>query len=89
MKFTLKNNQWEISYIDSQNNLNTFYHPTEVLNLLHYSETGGERVMRQITEEVLNEMFPSDSKTEEMVNYMKEKNIVFGDSDKVSHPLYD
>jgi len=43
--------------------------------------------MRQITEEVLNEMFPSDSKTEETINYMKEKNIVFGDSDKVSHPL--
>jgi len=86
MKFELKNNQWEISYTDSQNNLNTFYHPTEVLNLLIFSETG-ERVMRQITEEVLNQMFPSDSKTEEMINYMKEKNIVFGDSDKVPHPL--
>lgn len=86
MKFTLKNNQWEISYIDSQNNLNTFYHPTEVLNLLEFAETG-QRVMRQITEEVLNEMFPTDLKTEETINYMKENNIVFGDSDKVPHPL--
>ena len=86
MKFTLKDNQWEISYTDSHNNINTFYHPTEVLNLLHYTETG-ERVMRQITEEVLNQMFPSDSKTEETINYMKDKNIVFGDSDKVPHPL--
>ena len=86
MKYILQNNQWEITYTDSKGEEHTFFHPTEVLDTVVYANTGN-RVMNQITEEVLNQMFPSDSKTEEIINYMKEKNIVFGDSDKVPHPL--
>jgi len=78
MKFILKNNQWEVSYIDSNRNVHTFYHPTKVLNTLLYTETG-ERHMTQITEKELKEMFPSDASTEERVNFMKIKGIVFGD----------
>jgi hypothetical protein len=86
MKYILQNNQWEITYTDSNNQNHTFYHPTEVLDTIVYANTGN-RVMNQITEEVLNQMFPSDLKTEEMINYMKKRGIVFGDSDKIPLPL--
>ena len=79
MKFILKNNQWEISYIDSNRTVHTFYHPTEVLDTTLYNETN-EKHMTIITEEKLKEIFPSDISTEQYVNYMKEKGIIFGDS---------
>jgi hypothetical protein len=79
MKFILKNNQWEVSYLDSNRVPHTFYHPTEVLDTTLYNETN-EKHMTIITEEKLKEIFPSDSSTEQYVNYMKEKGIIFGDS---------
>lgn len=79
MKYILENNQWEITYTDSNNQSHTFYHPTEVLDTIVYANTG-DRVMNQITEERIKELFPTDSDTEEKMNYMNERGIILGDS---------
>ena len=79
MQYILQNNQWEITYTDSNNQNHTFYHPTEVLDTMVYTNTGN-KVMMQITEEVIKHLFPTDSNTEKQVNYMNEKGFIFGDS---------
>ena len=79
MQYILQNNQWEITYTDSNNQNHTFYHPTEVLDTMVYTNTDN-KVMMQITEQTVREMFPTDSFTEERINYMNEKGIIFGDS---------
>ena len=71
MRFILKNNQWEISYLDSNRVPHTFYHPTEVLDTELYNETG-VRHMIQMTEQKINQIFPTDSYTEGYINFMKE-----------------
>jgi hypothetical protein len=78
MKYVLENNQWEVTYTDSEGNEHTFQHPTEVLDSVKYIETGN-RYMMQITEETIREIFPTDSFTEERIEYMNSHGIIFGD----------
>ena len=81
MKYILNNNQWEVTYTDSQGTEHTFQHPIQVLDNVKYIETG-ERHMMDITEETIREIFPTDSFSEERLNYMNLNGIVFGDAPK-------
>ncbi len=89
MKYILKNNQWEITYLDSNRVPHTFYHPKEVLNTTLYNETN-EKHMTIITEEKLKEIFPSDIITEKYLKSMD--GMLFGDApigpiDSNGHPI--
>jgi hypothetical protein len=89
MKYILKNNQWEITYLDSNRVPHTFYHPKEISDIDLYIETG-ERHMVQITEQKLKEVFPSDVITEEYLKSMD--GVMFGDAplgpiDSNGHPI--
>lgn len=67
MKYILQNDKWEVTYVDSANIEQVFYHPTQIKNLPKYIEEGVTELLI-IDEEKIKEIFSSDSITENIVN---------------------
>ena len=76
MQFKLKENQWEITYIDSNGNIQSFMHPTKIRNLAKFIETGDKEII-EITEDKLRTTFISDEVTENIVNSIKNEGGTF------------
>jgi hypothetical protein len=80
MQFTLKDNNWEITYVDSNGNSQSFTHPTKIRNLAKFIETNDKEII-EITEEWLNLTFISDEVTESIVNSIREEGGIFGENE--------
>jgi len=80
MKYTLKEDKWEITYVDSNGNTQSFTHPTKIKNLAKFIETNDKEII-EITEEWLNLTFTSDEVTESIVNSIREEDGTFGENE--------
>lgn len=81
MQYKLIGNRWAISWRDSAGSEMTFWHPTSRNNVELYVANSGTEAMTtvSITEETLQEIFPSDAVTETIVAHMKQHEIKFDD----------
>jgi len=71
MQYTLQNDKWKVTYIDSNNVTKTFYHPTKI-----FRSSFGES---EITEESIKNTFPTDEETDFIIQEMKKYNGKFDD----------